>query len=84
MDDYYDIDRIMYSDMLHTADKGDKTEWLEYFSEGVMFSLQGALARVKESLTKLKLKIGQPSKKEKYLKLFKKKKKLPPLILPIS
>ena len=34
LDDYYDIDRMMYSDKLHTADSGDKTEWLEYFSEG--------------------------------------------------
>ena len=64
LDDYYDIDRIMYSDMLHTADKGDKTKWLEYFSEGVMFSLQGALARVKEALTKLNIE-ERPTGKER-------------------
>lgn len=58
MDDYYDIDRTQYSDKLHTADlpagrqgSGDKTEWLEYFLEGIAFSLQGALARV-DSLKK--------------------------------
>jgi Fic family protein len=46
MDDYYDTDRNMYSDMLHTADEGDKTEWLEYFLEGISFSLQAALGRI--------------------------------------
>lgn len=51
MDDYYDIDRQEYSDTLHTADSGDKTRWLEYFLEGVAFSLQAALSRV-ESLKK--------------------------------
>lgn len=46
MDDYYDIDRQQYSDMLHSADSGDRTEWLEYFLEGIAFSLQAALARI--------------------------------------
>ena len=32
LDDYYDIDRIQYSDSLHSADSGDKTEWLESVS----------------------------------------------------
>lgn len=55
MDDYYDMDRNMYSDMLHTADapiegfsSGDYTEWLMYFLEGISFSLQAALARIQE------------------------------------
>ncbi len=48
LDDYYDIDRQLYSDTLHTADTGDKTEWLEYFLEGIGYSLQAALARIKE------------------------------------
>lgn len=48
LDDYYDIDRLSYSDMLHSADRGDKTGWLEYFLEGITFSLQAALRRVKE------------------------------------
>ncbi|MFC1711596.1 Fic family protein [Patescibacteria group bacterium] len=64
LDDYYDIDRMLYSDKLHTADSGDKTEWLEYFSDGVMYSLQGALARVKEALFKLKVE-ERPTNKEK-------------------
>ncbi len=53
LDDYYDIDRQQYSDMLHTADlpagrqgEGDETIWLEYFLEGISSSLQAALARI--------------------------------------
>lgn len=46
LDDFYDIDRSLYSDSLHTADKGEKTEWIEYFLEGIAHSLQSALARI--------------------------------------
>jgi Fic family protein len=53
LDDYYDIDRQLYSDTLHTADlpvgrqgSGDETEWLEYFLEGIASSLQAAIARI--------------------------------------
>ena len=48
LDDYYDIDRQMYSDTLHTADTGNKTKWLEYFLEGIGYSLQAALSRIGE------------------------------------
>lgn len=63
MDDYYDIDRHLYSDTLHTADlpagldsakradrhgKGDKTQWLEYFLEGILHSLRAALSRIND------------------------------------
>lgn len=48
IDDYYDIDRHLYSDVLHSADSGDKTSWIEYFLEGIATSLQGALARIDE------------------------------------
>lgn len=48
LDDYYDIDRHLYSDTLHTADTGDKTKWLEYFLEGIAHSLQAALSRIAE------------------------------------
>jgi len=48
LDDFYDIDRQLYSDTLHTADKGENTAWLEYFLEGIAVSLQGALARINE------------------------------------
>lgn len=46
IDDYYDVDRHLYSDTLHTADKGERIEWLEYFLEGLAYSLQAALARI--------------------------------------
>lgn len=48
LDDYYDIDRQQYSDVLHSADSGDETGWLEYFLEGIAYSLQAALARVNQ------------------------------------
>ncbi len=48
LDDYYDIDRTQYSDMLHKADNGDETKWLAYFLEGISHSLQAALARINE------------------------------------
>lgn len=54
LDDYYDIDRQQYSDTLHTADNGDKTAWLEYFLEGISYSLQAALGRI-ETLKKSSL-----------------------------
>lgn len=46
LDDYYDIDREQYSDMLHSADSGDETKWLEYFMEGLGHSLQASASRV--------------------------------------
>ncbi len=48
LDDFYDIDRRMYSDSLHSADGGEETDWLEYFLEGISFSLQAAFGRVRE------------------------------------
>jgi Fic family protein len=48
LDDYYDVDRHLYSDTLHTADSGDKTQWLEYFLEGIASSLQAALGRLED------------------------------------
>lgn len=55
LDDYYDMDRQTYSDMLHSADlpadkqgAGDKSAWLEYFLEGVSYSLQAALGRIND------------------------------------
>ncbi len=48
LDDYYDLDRLEYSDKLHSADKGDKTEWLEYFLEGIAHSLKASLERIRD------------------------------------
>ncbi|MFC1615790.1 Fic family protein [Patescibacteria group bacterium] len=64
LDDYYDVDRKAYSDALHTADKGDKSKWLEYFSQGCKYSLQTALSRVKNSINTLKVS-ERPTKREK-------------------
>lgn len=48
IDDYYDIDRFEYSDTLHSADERNHTKWLEYFTEGLVYSLQAALAKIRE------------------------------------
>lgn len=48
LDDYYDIDRQEYSNMLHSADSGDETRWLEYFLQGIAYSLQAAQARINQ------------------------------------
>lgn len=64
LDDYYDIDRDQYSDALHSADNGDKTAWLEYFSEGVKYSLQSALFKAKQAIRTLNIE-EQPTPKEK-------------------
>ncbi len=63
LDDYYDIDRDQYSDKLHSADKGDKTEWLMYFTEGVKYSLQSSLFKIEDGLSKVTFNL-RPTKKE--------------------
>lgn len=63
LDDYYDIDRLEYSDKLHSADQGDKTEWLEYFSEGVQHSLKSALSKFQQAMKKLQIE-DRPTPKE--------------------
>ncbi len=52
LDDFYDIDRQLYSDTLHIADKGNQTQWLEYFLEGIAYSLQAALSRISNAKKK--------------------------------
>jgi len=73
LDDYYDIDRQQYSDKLHSADVGDKTEWLEYFSDGVKFSLQGALAKYKEAMFTLRIEEQPTPKEQQVLKIIQEK-----------
>lgn len=53
LDDFYDIDRNNYSDCLHTADEGDETTWLEYFTDGVKYSLQSALSRIETGINQM-------------------------------
>ncbi len=51
LDDYYDEDRSLYYAALKTVDKkkGDITQWLEYFSSGVLHSIN----RVRQTIEKL-------------------------------
>lgn len=63
LDDYYDIDRDNYSDSLHSADRGEQTEWLEYFTDGVKYSLQSALSRIELGLSQLSFDL-RPSPRE--------------------
>lgn len=63
LDDYYDIDRVQYSDRLHSADTGDKTKWLEYFALGVKHSLQSALAKVEAGMSRLAVTM-RPTRRE--------------------
>lgn len=63
LDDYYDIDRFDYSDKLSSADKGDKSEWLTYFTDGVKYSLQSALSRIKTAMQNEKV-ADRPTPKE--------------------
>jgi len=55
LDDWYDVDRAQYSDKLHTADGGDKTEWVEYFAEGMKYSLQSALAKAEQAIERIEV-----------------------------
>ena len=64
LDDYYDIDRPAYSDALHSADKGDSTKWLEYFTDGIKYSLQSALAKTKNALTTIPKVSHRPTPRE--------------------
>jgi len=76
LDDWYDIDRILYSDKLHSADKGDKTQWLEYFSDGMKYSLQAALARVKNAFETLDVERRPSNKEKEVLKLFENRQQM--------
>lgn len=64
LDDYYDIDRDHYSDMLHSADTGNCTRWLTYFSEGMKYSLQSALSKYTDAMRMLRFE-EQPTPKER-------------------
>jgi Fic family protein len=71
LDDYYDIDRPQYSEKLHTADNGDKTTWLEYFTDGVKYSLQGALAKAKNALSTVTISQQPTAREKEVLEMFK-------------
>jgi Fic family protein len=63
LDDFYDENRPAYYEALKAVqrDKGDLTRWLEYFTEGVLYSIN----KVKEVITK----IGLMPKSDKTLQL---------------
>ena len=63
LDDYYDLDRFEYSDKLSSADKGNKSEWLTYFTDGVKYSLQSALSRIETAMQSEKV-ADRPTPKE--------------------
>lgn len=69
LDDYYDIDRAQYSDKLHSADSGELSEWLEYFTDGVKYSLKSALAKVEEGLNRLDVE-QRPTRREQEVLTF--------------
>ncbi len=62
LDDYYDRDRKSYYAALKTVDTKirDLTKWLEYFSDGVAFSIN----EVKEAVLKLGLKAKKETKSQ--------------------
>ena|SRR3989338_3916106 len=76
LDDYYDIDRIQYSDKLHSADTGNQTQWLEYFTDGVKYSLQSALGKIEIGLTKLTFDIRPTPKEQEVLEIIQKYREL--------
>jgi len=63
LDDYYDLDRFEYSNKLSSADKGNKSEWLTYFTDGVKYSLQSALSRIETAMQTEKV-ADRPTPKE--------------------
>lgn len=76
LDDWYDIDRILYSDKLHSADNGDKTEWLEYFTDGIKYSLQSALSRFNTSFESMNFENRPTAKEKEVLKIFEIQKEI--------
>lgn len=61
LDDYYDQDRSIYYAALKTVEqnKGNLTTWLEYFTDGVLYSVN----KVKEVIAKLGI-VGKVEKSE--------------------
>ncbi|MCX5750600.1 MAG: Fic family protein [Candidatus Saganbacteria bacterium] len=76
MDDYYDLDRFQYSDKLHSADAGNLTEWLEYFTDGIKYSLQSALAKSKQAIGKVSVAKRLTNKEQEAFKLLQENKEI--------
>lgn len=76
LDDYYDIDKHLYSDSLHTADSGDATQWLEYFIDGIKYSLQSSLGKIESGLSKLTFDIRPSAREQEALALIQRYKEI--------
>lgn len=72
LDDYYDIDRELYSDSLHSADSGNKTKWLEYFTDGVKYSLQSSLGRIETGLSRLTFELRPTPREQEVFQIMQK------------
>ncbi|MDR2251565.1 MAG: Fic family protein [Endomicrobium sp.] len=70
LDDFYDTNRQLYSDKLSAADKGDLTQWLEYFTEGLKYSLQSAIERAKNSLSQVSASMRLTKRENQVLEKF--------------
>jgi Fic family protein len=70
LDDFYDTDRRKYSDKLSTADKGDLTQWLEYFTDGLKHSLQSAIERAENSLSEMSVSMRLTPRESQVLNKF--------------
>ncbi|MDR3244255.1 MAG: Fic family protein [Elusimicrobiota bacterium] len=70
LDDYYDIDRKLYSDKLSSADTGDLTQWLQYFTTGIKYSLQSAIAKAKNSLSLIEISLRPTTRQSQILEHF--------------
>ena len=69
LDDYYDVDRKLYSDSLSKADGGEHTVWIEYFTDGVKYSLLSALENAKKAVVTLNIGERLTTKEKEILKL---------------
>lgn len=76
LDDYYDIDREDYSDNLHSADSGEASTWLQYFTDGLKHSLQSSLSKVESGLSQLTFDIRPTNKEREVLELFQSRKEM--------
>jgi Fic family protein len=72
LDDYYDSDRKAYYAALKSVDKNtlDRTTWIEYFTDGVLISING----VKKKILSLSIKKSGPqiALTEKQMKIMEK------------
>jgi Fic family protein len=71
LEEYYDRNAEDYYSALKSAESGDLTQWLEYFTEGLAIELTRIKQRVQKLSVDLKLKgkLGQVALNERQLKL---------------